>query len=199
MKKLLGISIVAMLAVTPMMANAAQTNATALAETSGTETNAIATTSYVKGAYNAVRTAHNAILGEITVTGTDHTHITEGNTVAENLVELDSAVAANDTKIGMINTLKNSDKFDTGEADDVVTAIITTKAQANATDSTIGDMSLTGFASGVDTVTKALQELKDSNNATNNKGIMVYNDWNSGAAPADSAFVGLSTNPNPGI
>ena len=196
MKKILGISIAAMLAVTPMMANATQT-AGNLAATTGSETNAIATTSYVKGAYNAVKTAHDAVVADITVSGT-HDHVTAGNSVAENLVELDTAVKANDDKIGTISSLTGSAAFDQDEAHaDVVQAINTTKAQANATDEVIGSMNLSGFDQNVDTVTEALQELKNANASTDAKGVVVYNDWNSGAAPAGNDWVQIIAQPQP--
>ncbi len=198
MKKLLGISIVAMLAVTPMMANAAQTAAN-LAATSGTEQNAIATTSYVKGAYNAVKAAHDAVVSDITVGSGTHYHITAGNSVAENLGELDTAVHQNDEKIGTITTLQSSTTFGQDEDhSDVVNAIISTKTQANATDALVGSSAsslTTEFGSGVDTVDKALKKLKEGLGATDSKGVVVYNGWNGGGTPNGNGWVGLTAEP----
>ena len=90
MKKLLGISIVAMLAVTPMMANATAVPAQVTlmtapgrgAEIAGgketpnlQENTQIATTSYVTGAYNALGAAHNVVEGRVTTleSGVDDT------------------------------------------------------------------------------------------------------------------------------
>lgn len=201
MKKLLGISVMAMLAVSPMMANAAQT-AAVLDATSGTEQNQIATTSYVKGAYNAVKTAHDAVVADMTVSGEGHTHITSGNSVSENLVQLDTAVKANDDKIGTIGNLTGSAAFDQGEAHaNVVEAINTTKAQVNETDSLIGSSAdgLVGvFGAGVDTIDKALRKLNTDLGATDAKGVTVYNTWNGGAAPAGDSWVGLVAQPSQG-
>lgn len=62
MKKLLGISIVAALAVTPLMANATPVSV-ALQGTNGqvTASNDVASTSYVKGAYNVLGEAINSL------------------------------------------------------------------------------------------------------------------------------------------
>lgn len=62
MKKLLGISIVAVLAVTPLMANATPVSV-ALQGTNGqvTASNDVASTSYVKGAYNVLGEAINSL------------------------------------------------------------------------------------------------------------------------------------------
>ena len=197
MKKLLGISIVAMLAVTPMMANATGTQTAAnLAATSGTEQNAIATTSYVKGAYNAVRAAHDAVVSDMTVADGTHYHITAGNSVKDNLVSLDTAVKANDDAIGTIGNLTGSANFDSTEAHaNIVEAINTVKAQANETDSLIGttEAALNSiFDANVDTIGQALQALKNANADTDSKGVVVYNGWNGGQSPNGGAFVTLS-------
>ena len=60
MKKLLGISIVAVLAVTPLMANAA-VSVTLADSGSVTASNDVASTSYVKGAYNVLGEAINSL------------------------------------------------------------------------------------------------------------------------------------------
>lgn len=93
MKKILGVSIVAMLAVSPMMAHAART-VTALGTKDATESGNIATTSYVKGAYNAAAGAINALITDTAVSGT-HNYIQAGETVSGNLGLLDANVKAN--------------------------------------------------------------------------------------------------------
>ena len=209
MKKLLGISIVAMLAVTPMMANAAgqaipatpQTGNTYYAAAVASEgTSKIATTSYVKGAYNAIQTELNGIATDIDVT-TDGTHIHASKSVAENLAELDTAVVANDTKIGAITTLQNSNTFDTGEThNDVVSAIISTKTEANTTKTLVGVDSAADLNTifdgdtSINTVGQALQALKSANDSTDGKAIAVYSDWNGGETPYRAAgdYVQLS-------
>jgi len=205
MKRLLGISIAAMLAVTPMMANAAQQSGN-LDAASGSERNRIATTSYVKGAYNAVKTEHDKVVSDITVNqGQNETlyHITAGDSVAENLKSLDSAVHADDVAIGTISDLTsttgaNATRWDTGENEDIVTAINATKDQANATDALVGSSAsslTTEFGSGVDTVDKALKRLNANIGATDAKGVIVYNEWASGGAPAGGDWVGLTAEP----
>ena len=220
MKKLLGISIVAMLAVTPMMANAAgqeipatpQNGDTYYAAAAANEgTNKIATTSYVKGAYNAIQTELNGIATDIDVT-TNGSHISATNSVAENIVSLNTGIEANDSAIGTIGNLTGSANFDSTEAHaNIVEAINTVKAQANATDALVGtsETALNSmFNSDIDTVGQALQYLKNSNNATDSKAIAVYSNWNSGGAPTragndyvnlldTTTLAGLDTTANP--
>jgi len=93
MKKILGVSIVAMLAVSPMMAHAART-VTALGTKDTTASGNIATTSYVKGAYNVAANAINALITDTAVSGT-HNYIQAGETVSANLGLLDANVKAN--------------------------------------------------------------------------------------------------------
>lgn len=97
MKKVIGISIVAMFAAVPMMANAAKTATLAtLQGTDGviTANKKMATTSYVQGAYNAIATEHNKVVNDITLTGERVTgdHISNTASVAENLESLNSAI-----------------------------------------------------------------------------------------------------------
>ena len=203
MKKLLGISVMAMLAVSPMMANAAKTIGDLPTASADTNTNLVATTSYVKGAYNAVKTEHNKVVADMTVASGTYDHINAGNSVAENLVSLNTGVTQNDTKIGAIDNLTDSTtqanvdlwKNKAGTAQDhsdIVNAVQATKTQLNATDALVGDMNLTGFTNG-STVTGALQELKNANTTTNSKVVAVYSNWNSGGAPLRTAedYVGL--------
>ena len=218
MKKFLGISIVAMLAVTPMMANAQRsapaTNAVSNAQEVTGDNLKVASPSYVKGAYNAIQGEIRNIATDINVTSvTDSTnaHISTTASVAENLDTLNSAVVANDAKIGTIGNLTGSAAFNQDEAHgDVVQAINTTKAQVNATDEAIGTLDFTDFASGVDTIGEALSELKSSTSATDSKVVVVYSDWNGGGTPYRAAgdYVALSAtnsaavtetglNPNP--
>lgn len=144
MNKLLGVSIAAMLAVTPMMANATTANHRALTPaTVGnvSENQNIATTSYVKGAYNAVADEVNAIAGDIAIT-------TVGNETLNNINTTDS-IATNvktlDAKMGDVSTLAsgaaaNSVLTEQGNAADLVTAVIAINdALATTTgDATVG-------------------------------------------------------------
>lgn len=97
MTKVMRISVVAMLAVLPLGANAAKTAATMnLQGNAGviTPNNQMATTSYVQGAYNAVASEHNKIVNDITLTGerVEGDHISNTASVAENLEALNSAI-----------------------------------------------------------------------------------------------------------
>jgi len=90
MKKLLGVSIVAMWAVAPMVADAAVAKLNAGAPGSTTD---IATTSYVKGAYKAAADTIDAVIDNITTT--DGQYSKAANSVGVNLKALDDQIKAN--------------------------------------------------------------------------------------------------------
>lgn len=99
MKKLLGVSIAAMLAVSGANATPTQTAAqidSAKATAPAQATTQIATTSYVKGAYADIATEHNKVVADITVSGVtgDVNYITNGNSVADNLKQLNEQVVS---------------------------------------------------------------------------------------------------------
>ena len=101
MKKLLSISVIAALTVLPMAANAEEGDreVTALAAATGGSTTNLATTSYVQGAYTAVKTQFDKMVTD-TAVGTNGSYIDAGKTVSHNLKELDTAVKANTDAIG---------------------------------------------------------------------------------------------------
>ncbi len=122
MNKLLGVSIAAMLAVTPMMANAANSVAQLPTYTVEQANTNIATTSYVKGAYNTVANQVNNIKNDITVDTSEAKNISANNTIGGNVTALDTA-------IGNVGTLAsgavaNSVLTEQGNAADLVTAVI---------------------------------------------------------------------------
>lgn len=90
MKKLLGISLVAVLAATPLMAEAAR-GVSVANYSAGENTNDIASTSYVKGAYEAASDRIDALVTDTDVTGV-HNVIVAGDSVASNLGALDTAI-----------------------------------------------------------------------------------------------------------
>lgn len=94
MKKLLGISLVAVLAVSPMMASAARDASVAVANYNfnGQVSTDVATTSYVKGAYESASDRIDALVTDTTVTGESHNYIANTGSVAENLTALDVAI-----------------------------------------------------------------------------------------------------------
>lgn len=98
MKKLLGVSIVAMLAVAPGMADAAVGKMNAPDAVSNTN---IATTSYVKGAYKVTADKIDAVIDDITTT--DGTYSKAANSVGVNLKTLDSQIKANTDAISALN------------------------------------------------------------------------------------------------
>lgn len=95
MKKVLSVSIVAMLAVVPLTAKAAQT-ATPVALVNGGNTvsplQTVASTTYVQGAYNTLGRQVNNIISDSTVPSGTYTAIANTKNVSENLVALDTAI-----------------------------------------------------------------------------------------------------------
>ncbi len=90
MKKLLGVSIAAMLAVSPMMANATSASAGEIGSVTATANTDIATTSYVAGAYNAIATEHNKVVADIAVADGNYTD--DANSIGTNVKALDTAI-----------------------------------------------------------------------------------------------------------
>ena len=121
MKKILGVSVAAMLAVTPMMANAQKTASEAdVIQNITTDVN-MATTSYVQGAYNVLAGKHNQIITDITVPTKqegNYNSITTTNSVAENLVALDSAISTLNGASSTYQLAANSEVSSGMEADD---------------------------------------------------------------------------------
>lgn len=93
MKKLLGISLVAALAVAPSLARAeaGDRTVTALDAQAATASANIATTSYVQGAYKATADKIDALIEDTAVVENGN-YIDAGKTVSHNLSELDTAI-----------------------------------------------------------------------------------------------------------
>ena len=133
MKKLLGVSIVAMLAVTPMMASAAGSAPTAATTSSepylGVDVAAadeghIASTAYVKGAYNAAIGAVNAVSAA------------KQNNLMNNAT----------TPVAVSSTVKTSVGAATGENAASDTSLVTEKAVRDAIDAIEGAAAITAGA-----------------------------------------------------
>lgn len=94
MKKLLGVSLFAVLTATPMLARADKTIAELPLQNGGNVpvSTQVATTSYVKGAYNSVANAVNAVVNDMTVADGEYSHINPTKSVGENLVLLNNAI-----------------------------------------------------------------------------------------------------------
>ena len=104
MRKISILSLIAVLAATPMMAQAIEAAGKVDITTPAQGTapnNGIATTSYVKGAYNAAideintnRSAINTLNNNVTVAAGNYDTISADSTVGQNLAALDSKIAA---------------------------------------------------------------------------------------------------------
>ena len=110
MKKLLSVSMFAIIAVAPVMARADKTIAPLELQNGGNvpASPQVATTSYVKGAYNAVANAVNAVVTDMTVAEGTYTHINPTKSVAENLVLLNNAINTAGTTSSTTYTTKES-------------------------------------------------------------------------------------------
>lgn len=110
MKKLLSVSIFAIIAVAPVMARADKTITPLELQNGGNvpASTQVATTSYVKGAYNAVADAVNAVVTDMTVAEGTYTHINPSKSVAENLVLLNNAISTAGTTSSTTYTTKES-------------------------------------------------------------------------------------------
>jgi hypothetical protein len=147
MNKLLGVSIAAMLAVTPMMANAANSVAQLPTyEVEQANTN-IATTSYVKGAYNAVANQVNNVRNDITVDTSAAKNISASNTIGGNVTALDTAVG----NVGTIATVAdNGSVLKTANTTDLVGAVV---AINNALATATGDATVAQKQGGYNQIT----------------------------------------------
>lgn len=157
MKKLLGVSIAAMLAVSPMMANATTKSASDLAASGVTTNTDIATTSYVAGAYDAIATQHNAVVADIAVA--DGNHVLAADSIGTN-------VNALDTKMGTISgTTKNVNAQATLSANiQTLDTAMGSKAQLT---STKGVLNTEANRADLVTAVKAINDaLADSNTAS---------------------------------
>jgi hypothetical protein len=93
MKKLLGVSIAAILTVIPAMSYAdGERTVTKIGATTPEANTIVATMSYVKGAHKNVADKVDALIDDTAVTGT-HSYIGAGKSVSYNLEQLDAAVA----------------------------------------------------------------------------------------------------------
>ena len=132
MKKILGISLLAIVVSAPALASQVDEQRTTLSTNTLADQNGntgllnaatpvannnIATTSYVQGAYKQVADKVDAILDDTEVE-TDGIYIKHGETVSSNLWHLDRAIESiNDdfaTKQGVVSTINNSDVASTG-------------------------------------------------------------------------------------
>ena len=127
MKKLMGISVIAALAVLPMAANAARTvTANANVTPGQNAASTLAAQSYVQGAYNAANNQINALIEDTAVAAKaegNYAAIKAGDKVSENLVALDEKIATLESETnGTVGDLDNlDDSF--GTADTVEEAL----------------------------------------------------------------------------
>ena len=209
MKKLLGISIVAMLAVSPMMANAAQEAAPLSPSTAvNGDATAIATAAYVKGAYDAAADAINDIVTDIDVT-TDGSAMNGQNkmlqataSVAENLANVDTKIGAftNEASGGIIaneNSVSSNLKALEGR-------LLTAESDIDTLESNVGTVANLSSANGFDTseldpgetldlVTAVTQAMPEAKSGVAANSIVVYGGWNGGAAPKGASAITTQT------
>ena len=176
MKKLLGVSIAAMLAVTPMMANATPTAKTATPMTAkniATNTN-IATTSFVGGAYDDVVARHNEVVADIAVTTGNN--VDEDHSIGQNVNTLDTAMGNVSTLAGANTTngsVLKTNGLATDAAANLTTAVIAINNElaAKTTASTVtGEHNYISNQS----VTNNLVALDDAIGQVDNEGTKNY-------------------------
>jgi len=92
MKKVLGVSVIAMLAIAPMVASAATPVTLVNGGNTPTPSKTVASTTYVQGAYNTLGKQVNNIISESTVPAGTYVAVGEDKNVSQNLVALDSAI-----------------------------------------------------------------------------------------------------------
>jgi len=173
MKKLMGISVIAALAVLPMAANAELTARTVTAgdAATGGSTSALATTSYVQGAYNAANSQINALISDTAVAekAGGYEAIESGATVGANLVALDEAIAGlqGDGQNSVDNKIKTQAQtadFTPASgmtANTIGAAINELDGEVDALQTQMGDTSLSNVSGlTADNVTDAIVELQ---------------------------------------
>lgn len=180
MKKLMGISVIAALAVMPMAANAARDASVAVANyTAAGSASALATTSYVQGAYEAASDRIDALVTDTAVAAKaqgEYAAIKAGDKVSENLVALDDKIAdlssGTDTKTGNLTNLTTTDKTNLVAAINEVDSHADANAQAIETLN--GDVTTTGsVAKSIDDKVKTLNATVSQNAGTDGLALQV--------------------------
>lgn len=190
MKKLLGISIVAMLTVIPTMANATLTKENLPANYVGTPSTDLATTTYVKGAYKATSARIDEVIDEINSLnsgeGSVASQITSGaegatftadndsgitsNTIGDAINELGADVEQNKSDIAAIN---NAQTGILKQAKDYTDALATGAVATNTAD-IVTINSSAAMTSGID-ATKVAQIATNTGNIATNTGNIASN------------------------
>ena len=175
MKKILGISLVALMAVVPSLANAAGERSVSLTKLNASDpiaTANLATTSYVGGAYKTTADKIDLLIDDTAVTS-NGTYIKAGNSVSANLGLLDDAIR---TSAGAAASLGDLEDLTTTEQNSIVGAI-------NEVDSAVGDLgdltttdkdSLVDAINEVDSAVGALDSAVDT---LENKTITYVESW----------------------
>ena len=174
MKKLLNISVIAALAVLPVAANAARTVTAQDNVTAGAEANAMATASYVQGAYNAANSQINALISDTAVAEKQegvYAAIHAGDKVSENLIALDNAVAGltgngeNSVENKIKTEAEDADYTNTTSgltADTIGEAIDEVEGRVDTLETKMGSTSLSGVTGlTATTATGAIVELQN--------------------------------------
>ncbi|MBR5355236.1 MAG: hypothetical protein IK122_03875 [Alphaproteobacteria bacterium] len=139
MKKLLGVSLVALMTAMPSLANAAGERSVSLTKLNASDpvaTANLATTSYVGGAYKTTADKIDLLIDDTAVTS-DGTYIKAGNSVSANLGLLDQAIQ---TSAGAAASLGDLEDLTTTEQNSIVGAINVVDSVVGALDSAVGDL-----------------------------------------------------------
>ena len=185
MKKILGISLVAVLAVSPLMAMAAEgdrsASLTKLNATDPGTTSNLATTSYVGGAYKTTADKIDLLIDDTAVT-TNGNYIDAGKSVSANLTELDSAVKANKDALDVLNG-------DDTVAGSVASQIADALQDYEGTSASVGDLDDLN-TTNKDSVVGAINSVDSAVNKLENKTITYVESW-SNPQPVTTTLVGL--------
>jgi len=194
MKKILGISLVALMTAMPSLANAAGERSVSLTKLNASDpvaTPNLATTSYVGGAYKTTADKIDLLIDDTAVT-TNGNYILAGKSVAANLGELDAAIKGNsDTISELVGDGENSidakieaalEDYDgtsatVGDLDNLNTTNQTSVVGAiNEVNSTIGDLDdLT--TTNQTSVVGAINEVDSAVDTLGNKTITYVESW----------------------
>ena len=175
MKKILGISLVALMAVVPSLANAAGERSVSLTKLNASDpiaTANLATTSYVGGAYKTTADKIDLLIDDTAVTS-NGTYIKAGNSVSANLGLLDDAIR---TSAGAAASLGDLEDLTTTEQNSIVGAI-------NEVDSAVGDLGdLTttdkdSIVDAINEVDSAVGALDSAVDTLENKTITYVESW----------------------
>ena len=204
MKKILGISLVALMAVAPSLANAAGERSVSLTKLNASDpvaTANLATTSYVGGAYKTTADKIDLLIDDTAVT-TDGTYIKAGKSVSANLTALDGQVkSTSDMILDPVNGLAKIVNDDhtaietlTGDGEGSVAAQIEAALEDyDGTSASVGDLddlnttNKDSVVGAINEVDSAVGDLDGLNTTDKDSIVDAINEVNSAVGAVDSA------------